>query len=263
MRQKGMLSSWRSLEQELRAAKIEAAKQGIIYASGLSKTLGEADVKAIIEAVKSAPEEIRKVWNIYEDQMKIADMFSSRESYYSPRSGGIHIDIMRDRYSASRPAYSVIFHELGHLIDDKAAIGIYCSQKPQYGLFTMLKSEVEEYINARLKELKADAVRDGKPAKSIKKSDAYASVEDELCRLPLSTSMSVSDLFSGATLNKCEDGWMHSTSYWRKNPELICTEFFVQVYSDSIVNPQGIETIKHYAPKAYAKFQEILEDMTK
>lgn len=260
--QRDVVSKWHDLEQELRAAKIEAAKQGVIFASGISDKLDKTHVQAIVDAVKSAPEDVRKVWNIFEGRMKIADVFSG-SSYYSPREGSIHINIARDSTSSDRPAYSVIFHELGHLIDNKAVVSGEYSRKSQYGLFAMLKSEVDEYVSARLRQLKADAVNEGKSPAEVKKKDAYASVEKELCRLPMDSSMSVSDLFSGATVNKCRDNWEHSASYWRRDPELICQEFFAQVYSDSIVNPQGIETIKRYAPKSYAIFQRMLEDMAK
>ena len=258
--QSEIVSKWRALGSEIRAAKIEAAKQGIIFASGLSNKLGEADIKAIIEAVKSAPEDVRKVWNIMESKMKIADT-STSDSYYSPQNSSVYINIAHDRVLGSRPAYSVIFHELGHLIDNKVtSLGNYsCTSK--YGLFNVLKSEVDEYVNSRLKQLKAGAFKEGKSPREIKKSNAYASVEKELCKLPIRSSISVSDLFSGMTFNKCKDNWGHSTSYWRKNPELSCMEFFAQVYSDSIVNPEGIETIKRYAPKSYAIFKKMLKDI--
>lgn len=127
----------------------------------------------------------------------------------------------------------------------------------------MLKAEVEGYINARLKQMRMDALNVGQSAGSIRKADAYASVQKELCGLPMSSSMSVSDIFSGVTKNKCKDNWFHSTSYWRGSPELVCTEFFAQVYSDLIVNPQGVETVKRYAPKSYEIVQRMLEDIAK
>ena len=48
----------------------------------------------------------------------------------------------------------------------------------------------------------------------LQRSVAYRSVADEISAMGNARNADVSDLFSGATLNKCEDGWMHDTDYW-------------------------------------------------
>ena len=159
--------------------------------------------KKIISILEAAPEDVRKVWNIYEDRMKITDTLEPN-AFYSPSDGGIHFDIYEDTiFHGDRPVYSVIFHELGHLIDNKADELMDWSRRSSYGLYDTLKAEVNDYINARQKQLKAEAMREGK---SIKKKDVYSSIEEEIEKLPQSSSMVVSDLFSGVTFNKVKDG---------------------------------------------------------
>ena len=66
-------------------------------------------------------------------------------------------------------------------------------------------------------------------------------------------------MFSGATMNKVRDGWIHPTEYWKKDPKSIRMEFFAQEYSDLIVNPQGVEVTERYFPKSHAIFKKILK----
>ncbi len=262
-REQQLIEDWRKIGDELRAAKIEAAEKSIMFASGISEKLDEADMKKIISILEAAPEDVRKVWNIYEDQMKIINKNSS-DGFYSPIDGGIHFDIYEDTiFHGDRPVYSVIFHELGHLIDNKADGLMDWSLRSSYGLYDTLKAEVNDYIDARQKQLKAEAMRDGKSTKDIKKKDAYSSIAYEITHLPRSSSITVSDLFSGATFNKVEDGWIHKTEYWKANPDMICCEFFAQVFSDLIVNPDGTEMTKRYAPKSYAIVRQMISDMAK
>ena len=73
--------------------------------------------------------------------------------------------------------------------------------------------------------------------------------------------MCISDMFSGVTLNKCRGIYMHDTKYWRGDPKSICDEFFAQMFSDAVVNPEGLEITRRYAPKSCAIFRKMLEDI--
>ena len=248
---------------EIKEMRLKAAERGIIYASGLEGTLSETDIKSLIDAVKGAPEDVRKVWNLMESKLNIIDT-NSRDSYYSPAERGVYINFWNDKYSQTRPAYSVIFHELGHLIDNRvhaADMGFSLSRSKGYSLFDMLKAEVDSCVASRLQQLKADAVLTGKSSKDIKKRDAYDFLSSEISYLPQDKNMGVSDVFNGVTQGKCEDGWGHKTKYWRDNPSVVCEEFFAQMFSDSIVNPDGLELMKRYIPKSCAVFQKMLEDI--
>ena len=256
---------FRNMWPEIKEMRLRAAERGIIYASGLDGSLSEGDLTALIERVKNAPEEIRKVWNLSEDRLSIINAHS-RENYYSPRERGVYIDFTEDRYRTVRPAFSGIFHELGHLIDNRTrATGLFrsISQNTGYGLFDTLKSEIEECITSRQQQLRAEAVLAGRSAKDIKKKDAYDSLDYELHHLPegKGKNMCISDMFSGITLNKCKGGYEHDRKYWREDPKLVCEEFFAQMFSDLAVNPEGLEITRRYAPKSCAIFRKMLEDI--
>ncbi len=249
------------ISSQVREAKIEMAERGVVYASGLSRKLSPNDVNEIIHEIEGASAPIRRVWNLLEDRMKIADT-NSRKGYYSPREGAVHIDFLADKYSSGiRPRYGVLFHELGHLIDDKSgSFGRYASGTAE--LRDSLVSEVESYISSTLTRLKREALSSGKNPKGVKKVDAYAAVEKELKgKLSYMEKCTVSDVFSGVTLNKVKDGFAHSTSYWKEDEKNVCYEFFAQTFSDSINNPEAIETTKRYFPESYKIFEKIISEI--
>ena len=258
--QDNVFKLWRKASAQLRDIKIEAAEQGIIYASRISEKLPSEDIQAITKAVENASEPIRKVWNAFEDSMKIASTYESR-AYYSPREKAVYFSIYEDRENGMRPQYNTLCHELGHLIDNSVGLG-YCSQDWKYGLYDSLVSEVNDYVNNKLTELKSNALSMGLSPRAFKKADAYKAVEKEIStQLMFKSKMAVSDIFGGVTLNKVKDGWGHSTSYWKGDKDNICFEFFAQTFSDSITNPEAIEVTKKYFPKSYKIFEQIINDI--
>ena len=248
------------LVPQLRDAKVEAAEQGIIFASGISEKVKADDVSVIIQSVEGASAPIRRVWNIFEDRMNIADIYS-RANYYSPREGAVHINLLQDKAGGNdRPQYSSLFHELGHLIDDKA--GIVNVSVSATDLHDSLVSEVNSYIASTLDRLKSEALEAGQNPKEIKKLDAQKAVEREIStQLPMKSKLVVSDIFGGVTKNKVNDGWGHSTSYWRSDKNLLSMEFFAQTFSDSITNPEAIEITKRYFPESYKIFERIISEI--
>ena len=255
-------------EKELKRSKVEAAEKGIIYATELEKKLDKADVDAIIERVKAAPADVRKVWNLYEDQMKVEDKAakSGGGACYNPGSRSIKINIERDRSGIwggdALPPYRAIFHELGHLVDASATrhTGAY-SRGGHYDLLGVAKKEAGEHVKATLDRLKANAMRNGKDPKAIGKADAYAAVSRDLSKLGVRSSALISDFFSGATGNKAKGHWSHSAGYWKSNPQLLCNEFFAEMFSSSIVDPQAIEIARRYAPQSCGLFERMLKDI--
>jgi len=263
--QKKLLEDWikLDLDNSIRRIKIEAADKGVIFTSGIAKNLDKTDVDIIREAVKSAPKNIRRIWNMYENEMNIIET-NSKNSYYKPSKRGIYINISEDKNNSYNiPQYRTIFHELGHLIDNASGRNFmyYISQTSKYDLYNTLKSEVNSYVNSTLIKLKRDAVASGKSAANIKKSDAYLKIQHELCKTPVRLTSGVSDVFNGATLGKIKNTWIHPSKYWKDDPEKVTLEFFAETFSSSIVNPDAIELVKKYLPQSYEIFDKIIQNV--
>ena len=99
----------------------------------------------------------------------------------------------------------------------------------------------------------------------LQRSVAYRSVADEISAMGNARNADVSDLFSGATLNKCEDGWMHDTDYWNgvgiEDFETfnLAHEGFAEFFSASTANPESLEMLRKYFPESGKIFDELIK----
>ena len=250
------------VEKKFVSAKVDAAKNGVIFASEISKAYDASDVDKITSTLKTAPENVRIVWNRFEGEMKVLSTTTPKYSaYYSPRNRGIKINLVHDRNpDSNRPAHWVTFHELGHLIDHAAGKYLYMSSSA--GIFKdTLKKEVDDYIISVQKKLQSETVAKGMSAKSVKKADAFKCVEKELWNIPRAEVAEVSDIFSGATRNKITEGWKHSTAYWKSDKNNLPAEAFANMFCATVCNPKSLEHIKKYLPKSYAMFENLVNEI--
>lgn len=99
----------------------------------------------------------------------------------------------------------------------------------------------------------------------LQRSVAYRSVADEISAMGNARNADVSDLFSGATLNKCEDGWMHDTDYWNGvgiedfETFKLAHEGFAEFFSASTANPESLEMLRKYFPESGKIFDELIK----
>lgn len=99
----------------------------------------------------------------------------------------------------------------------------------------------------------------------LQRSAAYRSVADEISAMGNARNADVSDLFSGATLNKCEDGWMHDTDYWNGvgiedfETFQLAHEGFAEFFSASTANPESLEMLRKYFPESGKIFDELVK----
>lgn len=85
------------------------------------------------------------------------------------------------------------------------------------------------------------------------KADAYRSVASEISAMTDAQKADLSDLFGGATLNKCSDGWGHATTYWKpkgapRDYELmqIANEGFAEFFSAYTANPESLAILRKH-----------------
>lgn len=97
-----------------------------------------------------------KLWQKYEDRIRMVDPSHSGGAFYRHSDGGVHMNVQRSLDDiGGKGALSTWFHEFGHNIDylagngQKAFTTFYDSGK----FAESLKQEVKEYIKARQTEL--------------------------------------------------------------------------------------------------------------
>lgn len=250
------------LHKQLTEARMDAGKNGVILTSGLEKTYGKAEIDAIRAKVKGAPQDVRVVWNLFEDKMNVLDTSYRMGAHYLPSRRGIMLDLDNDQRNPDQKPFSTTFHEIGHLIDHFLGKNSwFFSHRHDGGIFgNMIKSEASDYITQTLNKLRANAMSRGYPARSVKKQDAYDVIRGELIKLGQGADIrEVSDIWCGATKAKVSGGWGHKKTYWN-DPENLPTEAFAEMFCTTINNPQALENIKRYFPKAYEIFLRMMKE---
>ena len=220
-------------------------------------------------------------------------------AHYSPTDGGVRLNLERVfSKDGLRPQGTTWFHEFGHMVD---GLNSNISETYKGGVFAkMIKKEANAYIDARNKEMRegfkrAKAAKDlgwleangyiskwkvdylrthpdnvAEAISSLKhtKADAYNSVASEIYEMSNADKADLSDLFGGATLNTCEDGWYHDRDYWRPKGSgedftlmRLSHEGFAEFFSAHTANPESIAVLRKYLPESSKIFEEMLEEL--
>lgn len=251
-----------ALHKQLEAARVEAGKKGIILTSELEKSYGKTDIDAIKAKVKTAPENIRVVWNRFEDKMKVLDTAYTKTDHYdsSVNARGIRINALKDRTATNQKPYKTIFHELGHLIDHFAGKNrFFSSQYFQGGVFAdTLRQEAKDYATKVKEKLRIEGMKQGINPKHFRIADAYDAISRELLKIPVIERREISDIWHGATKKKVNGGYGHSDKGYWDDPSSLPSEAMAHMFCATIQNPESLSNIQKYFPKSYDIFLEMM-----
>ncbi len=264
---------------------VEKIVKSNISMGSLKDHFGEEHVNKMSEILQDAPEEAKSIWNKYVDRLGVITTNARKgEAYYSPYKKGITINLQECAEDAFyefsqargkeqyRKAYGTIFHEFGHNIsaliaDDlgykfsDASIMFKSKKYDGYNLNMMLKEEANEYVSKIWKELKDEAKKQGLKASSVRKFEAYSKISKEIRELSVIAGGDIADMWEGCTKASVTGYMGHGKSYWSSHEAGV--EAFAEMFDSSVNNPESLEAIKRYFPKAYEIFLEILKEMSK
>lgn len=261
--------------------------------------LDQKQKSAVASILKRSDENVRQVYLGYESMFKLLDGNWRGTAHYDPAANGVRLNLSEVFASdGRRPQGTTWFHEFGHMVDSLSG---NISETYKGGAFARsIQSEVNAYIDARNKRLrdgfkkavaekdtdwlvangymsswKAEYIRENPDMEKTMlaalrhtKTYAYKAVVDEIRHMDDAQKADVSDLFGGATVCKCEDGWGHSKAYWRpkgtqKGYELkpLAHEGFAEFFSAYTANPESREMLRKYLPESSKIFDEIIEEV--
>ncbi|MCM1223390.1 MAG: minor capsid protein [Lachnospiraceae bacterium] len=257
----------------------------------IAEQCGMEFYESVHETAKNcANEDLKHIWEIIEDKIVIGSTNARvGGAYFLPSKMQIFFNKQDDFLSSAgkRSKHSTFFHEAGHFLDKFAtkekAVFSYFSNEFQNGVLAKtIREEADDFIQKRYDKMNKDflahrndmdylkkhgLIKIGfetaeKVGKKLKKELVYKSIEKELFSLPQNTRDCVSDLFSGATLNKVEDGGIHPTSYWKSNQNgLLATEATAEFFSSAFTNSDSYDTMKKYFPKSEKVFVEMMKNL--
>lgn len=249
------LSNKNSIEKNQEKGIIKIGKK-------LSKNLTEEEHKALVDVLKNAPENMKKLWNKYSDKFNLYDRNSEKNSY-NPLTKRIKINGKFLMGSSAKKPFERLVHEIGHHIDN--LIGSegkllttfsfisanYFSEKHKINLRDMLIKEYWIYYNEIKNKLNTE--RENKIFEEMgREFSGYSSYQKSI----------ISDLFSGITKNEVTFGSGHKTDYW-ENENALPAEAFAHFTGALITNNEGVELIKRYFPKSLEIYNEIINNTVK
>ena len=261
--------------------------------------LDQKQKSAVASILKRSDENVRQVYLGYESMFKLLDGNWRGTAHYDPAANGVRLNLSEVFASdGRRPQGTTWFHEFGHMVDSLSG---NISETYKGGAFARsIQSEVNAYIDARNKRLrdgfkkavaekdtdwlvangymsswKAEYIRENPDMEKTMlatlrhtKTYAYKAVADEIRHMDDAQKADVSDLFGGATVCKCDDGWGHSKAYWRpkgtqKGYKLkpLAHEGFAEFFSAYTANPESREMLRKYLPESSKIFDEIIEEV--
>lgn len=260
----------------------------------LKAEVGEDASKEIQAIIDKAPETMQRAIGSVEGDLRVDDSKSKNGTFFNPRTKGITFNLAEQEKGCTIPSlgndpatgkpyqfppYEEVWHEFGHNMDYvlgqrtgahswQFASDTYRSKKHTtestdasgtkvktgYTLSDMVKKEVGEWVDAKLKELKSKS----EDPKKVRKYDAYQEISKDLKSMSPVVSGDLSDMVEGATKGRAQGPMGHGKSYWNNHD--VGWETFAEMTSATMTNPESLALIKKHLPKSYEIYQEIIEE---
>lgn len=212
--------------------------------------------------VADAPDNVREVFMKYLPDMKFNSLHYGGTAHYDPAKRAVNISIASVKAGREwAPPWNVLFHELGHLIDDVAVPRASWNDSGWISMVRGLGESVKKEGKALAFRIKRENGFD-----TVKR--AWARIAHDLLDGFVQTPYAygdVGDLMGGASGGSFMASGLpgHSGTYYRGSEGLLNlgTEAFAEFFSASIDNPQSLVKLKEYFPDSYRLFEEILEEL--
>ena len=193
--------------------------------------------KEILNIIGNSPEKIRKLFNTY--SIKVCNTRVKGSAHYLSTKKAMRIDTKLIANDV-RGAYTTVFHEAGHAIDD--VLG-----RPS------LNSKFADSLNYDFNNLvKQVGLQLNTQDKNVIYSEISNLISQERCM------HSVSDIIGGLTKNRCVGGFGHDTDYWNDSTKLP-KEAFAHFFEATARNDtQKLAVIQALFPNSYQLFLSFL-----
>ena len=283
-------------EDKQNAAKPAKVNKVNIFNDRLSRAFeskfGSKDAQTIIadinNIISKAPKNIKRMFEKHSSKFDVTfgrgSYYSSREDRVSLIKDGLNFENADDYYQKK---YDVFFHEFGHFIDAHG-LGRRFYDLPSQDLGYYIDDDIEQLISDRID--KVELKQEGSPVNGytringinyrIKKNgDLTKAAENNLDKYKRKQALQMavnevrdkysnrqsysdfSDIIGGTKMldTTYPLGVGHPDAYWTRN--MRGAEFFAEATSATINNPESLEILKASFPKAYARYEKIVEEI--
>ena len=258
--------------------------------------LGNITAERVAQRLDNAPTSIQKMWIKYSDGMKIKDISEDGANQYSPRDKTVvmsraNIYGRGDNGRGHNPL-DVVFHELGHYIDNQAYSAEVTpnsiSTLPKYQLGYTLNSELRDRVNKYVDTVQKNGINEN-DIRIVAGQERYGSIVIKRTKsgkisLPTAKQIGVmnfisdfkakisqsgyikygdvSDMIQAASGGKVKFGYGHDGNYYSRQGTQE-REFFAEMTSAVINNPASLSAIKEMFPESAKIYFQMVDDIVK
>ncbi len=207
-------------------------------------------VKILEERYKNADPEVRKLYDKFKKDIKIADGYYKGTSHYHSLLNYIKLESQSD---IAENGY-IYYHEVGHMVDD--FITIFGDASDNKTFLNAIKADFENAVANTIKELHIDGYPD------LTREEAYTLLSAKLQGQDHGDYRGISDVFSGLSKGKVIGFYGHSQEYWQsRGSSGICSEAFAHMFEMFMGgNEREINNLKKMMPETYKAFMKIVKD---
>lgn len=210
------------------------------------------------------------LWDKFGERLRLSDSNYSGGAHYTP-VGGVKIDLQKDMQGSTinKPG-NVLFHEMGHNIDDvtfnrpgASTAKWVLSNGKTFG--ETVYDEIQGHIRSRPGRVKAAQL-------SLHKELSADHAKNKIAM------SSISDLFGGATNNNLRLDAGHRDSYWKPSKferqlgvtteevrnRRLGSEAFAEFFAAHMIDDhEEIEMFEKWLPNSYNMYRELIERMVR
>lgn len=242
---------------------VRELSENVPFGEFFENELEKKYIVGLKDALDKARESHPEFVNMYESwQSEFSFTTSSKKrAYYMPYDRKVHITAKKaaEGGNVSTP-YQTFFHELGHLIDNKAVSPTYADNLISARLTDLIKSDWDAYRDRLIDELNLP-----KSTRNAVNNDRVVNTLKDIAKgggksIDLTVWGDVSDMIEGCTGIRYPLGAGHGAAY-HKQDGVTATEFFAEACSAAIVNPASFEKIKMIFPTALSELTKIVKEL--
>lgn len=207
----------------------------------------------------SGSETAKRVFAQYVTDNVIKNADYTQGPHYSPSEKVVNMNFADDLKNP-RGSGATYFHELGHYVDNMAAIEL--KGKETIGGVSHMELEgigSDDFRQAILRDVQ-DTLQNYIKDHGVKLPQARLEISEALSAGNGALHSAISDIYGGVTKHRVRGLYGHSLAYWKQLPNAIEKEAFAHMFEASF-DPEGSRSdlMRKYLPKSFALFEKILE----
>lgn len=214
--------------------------------------------KVLLDRFSAGSDVAKRVFTQYVLDNVVKDSHFKQGAHYSPGSQVVNMDF-EDDLKNPRGSGATYFHELGHYVDNMAAIKVKGATYEGVSHIDLEGIEGVDFRKAIMRDIQ-DYMQNYTKTHGVNLRQAQHEISLMISQGNGALHSAISDIYGGVTRNRIRGLYGHRLDYWKNLPNAVEKEAFAHMFEASF-DPTGkrAELMREFLPKSFALFEKILE----